>query len=295
MGELDIAAKALLREAPEAVVRLALGEVSIRSVAADETELPAQALRLDKLLRVEADGEPDPFRLHVEVQAAWAADVPRRTFEYWSLAHRLHDRVGSFVLCLKPGDKQGRPRGEYVVTLRGRVVQRFEFDVLCVWELGAAELLGRGEPGLLPLVPFAGDATPALVEDAMRVLAGVQPRRRRAELQTALAAFAGNVYPETRWLGRIPREILMESTVYQEIMAEGRAEGRVEGRVEGQRELVALLIAKRLGDGALPLVLRLSLCTEAALARAAELVATVSGDADLVSALDGLLPRAEEG
>lgn len=285
MGELDIAAKALLREEPEAVVRLALGDVSIRAVAADESELPAQALRLDKLLRVESDDEPEPFWLHVEVQAAWAADVPRRVFEYWSLAHRLHDRVGSFLLCLKPGDKQGQPRGDYVVAFRGRTVQRFEFDVLCAWELEAAELLVRGVPGLLPLVPFAGHATPALVDEAMQALAAVEPRRRRAELQAALAAFAGNVYPDTRWLARIPREILMESTVYQEIKAEGR--------VEGQRELIAHLLTKRLGSGAEQFVQRLPLCTEAALARVAEIVASVSTDADLVTALDGLLPRPE--
>lgn len=287
MGELDIAAKALLREEPEAVVRLALGDVRVLSVAADESELPARAQRLDKLLRIETADEPEPIWLHVEVQAAWTSDVPRRVFDYWTLAHRLHERVGSFVLCLKPGDKQGRPRGVYDAHFRGRRVQRFRFEVLCAWHLQAAELLVRGVPGLQPLVPFAADATPERVDAAMQALAAVQPRRRRAELQAALAAFAGNVYPHTRWLERIPREILMESTVYQEIKAEGRT--------EGQRELVALLLERRLGAGAEPFVGRLALCTQALLAQAAEALAGGSSDADLVKTLDSLLPRPESG
>ncbi len=134
----------------------------------------------------------------------------------------------------------------------------FRFQLLCAWTLSARELLA-GPRGLLPLIPFAGDSSPAGVDAALAVLHSVSPTRRRAELLGALVAFAGNVFPDVPWLGKIPREILMESTVYKEILAEGRALGAAEGRAlgaaegralattEAERGIVATLLQGRLG------------------------------------------------
>ncbi len=241
MGELDIAAKALLRAEPEELLRLAFPHLPVVSATADEVELVALGRRMDKLLRVELDGDADPHHAHMEVEANWATDVPAQTFEYWSLARLAvgHDRLESFVLVLKPGDKQGPPIDHFVVTVRGRQLMIFRFQLLCAWTLSARELLA-GPRGLLPLIPFAGDSSPAGVDAALAVLHSVSPTRRRAELLGALVAFAGNVFPDVPWLGKIPREILMESTVYKEILAEGRALGAAEGRALGAAEGRAL-------------------------------------------------------
>jgi len=282
MAELDVAAKVLLREAPEDLAGLFFEPASIRGVLAEETTLPALSRTVDKLLRIELEGEEEPLRLHVEVQANWAADVPRRMHEYWALCHRSHERLLSVLICLKPGSKQGEPRPVYEVSLLGRRPIRFEFELVKVWELEAADLLARVRPGLLPLLPFASGSSEAEVDRAMQALAAVEPRRRRSELQVALATFAGNTFPQTSWLARIPREILMESTTYQEILAEGQR--------EGQRKLLVVQLQERLGDAASPFVARLATADEVLLTTVAKLLARKRVDAELKEALDAALP-----
>ena len=104
------------------------------------------------------------------------------------------------VLVLRPGDRQGEPRGEFVVP----DVLSFRFDVLCAWHLRAQDLLEARDPPLLPLVPFAEGANPARVEEALRIL-GQVPEPRRIELQAVLVTFAGWVFPEVPWMATIPR------------------------------------------------------------------------------------------
>jgi hypothetical protein len=146
MGDLDIAAKALLREDPAPLVRLALGGRAIVSIEADETELQAIERRMDKLFRVTVADGSEPVWLHFEVEAQWGADVPRRTFRYWSLAHQTRPALRSAVLVLRPGDKQGEPRGAYEVTVLGERVLSFGFVVLRAWDLDPSEILSLHEP-----------------------------------------------------------------------------------------------------------------------------------------------------
>ena len=121
MGPLDSAAKAILREVPQDLAGLApsLEGQTIRGVKADDTVLPAFSLTMDKVLRLEIEGQ-EARSLHVEVEAVWKARVPRKTFRYWSLAHRVHDTLWSLVICLKPGNKQGEPKAYYERVVGGR-------------------------------------------------------------------------------------------------------------------------------------------------------------------------------
>lgn len=128
-GALDLAAKLLLHTDPVALARLVLGP-GVVTVRVDDSELASRPIRTDKLLRVVLRGQREPVWLHVEIQATWRPEVPRRTFEYWSAAHRRLDRVVSVVLCLRPAPRRGRVRSEYVVRVRGRVVVAFGFDVI---------------------------------------------------------------------------------------------------------------------------------------------------------------------
>lgn len=287
VGELDIAAKALLRTEPRALIALALPGARLRSVRAEENELPAHALAMDKLFRVQVAGETTPRWQHVEVVANWASHVPKTTFTYWSRASAQYPRLRSFVLVLKPGDRQGTPVDEYVVRDGDEETLRFKFRLFCAWNLDADELLRDDQPGLLPLLPFADGATPEQIEQALRRLHAVRPRPRQAELLATLAAFAGNVYPETPWSARIPVEILMESTFYQQI----RAECEARSRAEGARANLAVLLRELLGDAAEALVGRLELASDAQVVEATRVAARMRGDAQaLAAALDALLP-----
>jgi hypothetical protein len=175
VNELDLTAKVLMRDAPLAFARLALGR-GVRSAIAEDVEVPALERRVDKVLRVRlAGGE---------------------------------DRVESVVLCLKPGSKQGEPVGRYEE--RGRLCAlSFTFPVVCVWKLDARELRALG-PAFLPFVPFTRGATPDAIDHTFEELSRVEPAERREDYQGALVVFAGNAFPETDWWERIPQELVME-------------------------------------------------------------------------------------
>jgi len=283
VDELDVAAKVLMRVATEDVARFVLGPgVDVTAARADETEVSDVKRVVDKVLRVEVAGE-ERRAAHVEVQANWAADVPKRAYEYWSLARRGFENLETVVVCLKPGNKQGAPRAWYEEHVGGRRVLRFDFRVIRLWELHVDELLA-GQRGLLPFVPYAEGATEAHVDAAMRALEQVDPEKTRADLQGTLATYAGNVFPDVNWIARIPRELLMKSTAWKEIGAEFE--------LEGQRKTAALQIETRLGSAASGFVARLSGCNEASLNEVARLLVTTRDDDELANALDALLPPA---
>src|SRR5690606_12994404 len=164
-------------------------------------------------------------------------ELPRRTFEYWSAAHRHRLRIVSVVLCLRAAPRRGRIRQEYVVRVRGRVVLAFGFDVIRVWTLRTAQLLAA--PGLVPLLPFASDVSYASIERGLRLLARVRSTRQRADLQSALAVFASAAFPERRWLAMIPEELRMKSSAFDEL--------KELANLVAHREAVGRLLKSRLG------------------------------------------------
>ena len=74
----------------------------------------------------------------------------------------------------------------------------------------------------------------------------------------------------------------MESTTYQEILAEGR--------LQALRELVTAMLQERLMDAAHPFVARLATADEALLTTVAKLEARTRTDAKLREAMDEALP-----
>lgn len=281
-GELDLAAKLLLHADPDAIARFLLGTEVLR-VDVDDSELASRPIRTDKLLRVALRGQREPVWLHVEVQATWRPDVPRRTFHYWSAAHRRMPHVVSVVVCLRPVPRRGRVRSEYVVRVRGRVVLAFGFDVVELWKVPSSRLRA---PGLLPLLPFAFDADPMLVERGLRLLDRVRSTRRRAELQAALVTFAGAVFPEERWAAMIPKELRMKFTIFEEL--------EELGRLQGQRDLLTQQLRMRLGTRRSAKYLRrLKHCDDLkVLSRVATQIVRLTDDEALLAELERRLPPA---
>jgi hypothetical protein len=280
MGDLDLAAMVLLREEPGALLRFVVGSRPVRAVAPEDATVPASAVRMDKLLRYEVEGEADPRWLHVEIQASPTSDMPRRMFDYWSRAFPRYERLSSLLVCLKPGRKRGEPLDLFTAAgVDGSEIVRFRFAVVRLWKLRAADLIASRAAGLLPLVPFAAGTSPDTIDEALKILDSVEPVRHRAELQAVLATFAGQVFPGIDWLGRMPEEILMENTFLRSVKA------------AGLRELLALQLRARLGADAEPLIARLPGCSEATLTRVGELIASVALRSELLSSLEMELAR----
>jgi hypothetical protein len=124
----------------------------------------------------------------------------------------------------------------------GEEFLRFHFRVIQLYEIPYEELLEKGLPGLLPLVPLAkGGAKREVIEQIIALLAppGGTARKELLALTRLFASLALKDQEDQIWLRRkfdMLRDILRETPAYQEILEEGREEGIEKGLKEGLEE-----------------------------------------------------------
>jgi predicted transposase YdaD len=250
-----------------------VGDAGATILGGQSIELPSVARRLDYVLTLEHHGAT--YMRHLEFQTdAAAPDVAERCFEYNTRLF-LHTKlpVVTTVICLRPPGPRGRP--VFHVRLRRRVLHRWRFEWLKLWELDAHQAL-TGGPGLAVLVPYMKNESLALIGEAARRILDAASPAQQPDLLAALNIFAGQRYTAKELSRIVGRERMMESSVWQEAVAigqargmalgrvEGKAEGRVEGKVEGEREACLALVAEfhpELLDSLRPVVER---CRDAA-------------------------------
>ncbi len=97
--------------------------------------------------------------------------------------------------------------------------------------------------------------------------------------------FAGNVFKDVDWSARMPKELLMENTIYKR----GEAAGVQKGTLIGERRMVALLLEAKLELDAATFLSRLDGCTETQLETLARLLVKDQPREDLLAALGRLL------
>lgn len=224
MGELDVAARAALRIAPGGLVRLGWGS-GARLERRLERELVTTLRARDALFSGRLGGERTLF--HVEVEASPRRRTPRRVFEYRAQAVVVYRMpVRSLVIYLRRGRWQGPLERAYRLhDGAGRPVE-LAFDVLPLWATPVAQVLSRGEAGLLPFVPFLHGARPAHARRALELLRRARlADPQRADLCVALAVCAGRAFPGQGWLGTLSEEERMASSTYREILELGAQQG----------------------------------------------------------------------
>lgn len=223
VGELDIAARAALRLGGWDLVRFGWG-ARAHVERPVERELVTTVRARDALFAGSLAERRTLF--HLEVEAWPRRRTPRRVFEYWAQAHTaLATPVRSTVIYHRRGSWRGRLERSYRCTDGAGRRLVFRFDVLPLWKHDVEPVLTRGGPGLLTFVPFLRGATPAHVPRADDQLGAVADERERADLRVSLAVYAARVFPGTNWLGKLPLEELMASSVYRQIIDRGRQEG----------------------------------------------------------------------
>lgn len=116
----------------------------------------------------------------------------------------------------------------------------------------------------------------------------IRPGRKSVELQVALAIFARQVFPEVNWLDKVRAEKLMESEVFQELVAYRKI------KIEVLCAVFARQLRARLGKNRRTerLVARLPLCTEAILEKVGDLLVGPKKKPELFAALERLAPKA---
>lgn len=248
MADMDQGIKRLIQTHPADVLALALPDAKHLGVLTTDVAAEPQ-LMLDTLQRIRYQGVE--CAANIEAEARPRPDMPRCCFEYGARASIIHGLpVISIVLWLEPGG--AIPASPYELRAGDRLIATWHVIGIEVYRLRAADLLARGQVGLLPLVAFTDDGKSLATVEA--VAQAVQQRASSqdvAELELLLALFSARALGTETVLEMIRRlfvntEILEESPLYHYLIEKGMAQGEERGLREG-----ALTVLRgRFGDPA---------------------------------------------
>ncbi len=117
----------------------------VRLVDADVSTITAEA---DKVIRV--DG-PEPWLLHLDIQASWDPTLERRMLRYNALLHHRHALpVVSAAVILRSAANVSTMTGVIPIRTPVGLGWEFRYELVRVWERPVSDFL-NGPLGLLPL------------------------------------------------------------------------------------------------------------------------------------------------
>jgi predicted transposase YdaD len=233
--ETDTWLKALALRHPQDLLRL-VGDAHGTAAAAQILELQSIERRVDCVIEVRRAGTVH-YR-HIEFQAEAEPDMARRCFRYnTQLILQLEAPVITTVLYVFPPGP--RETGlEFRVTVEGREVNVWRFEVVRLWEQEAEIALSSGAPGLLTLVPLMKGNTLDAIARADREISRVLPREQAVEAQSTLLHLAGYYYTGEDLERIFGRTKMIQSSVWRAAWAEGEAEGELQALRDLCREQV---------------------------------------------------------
>ncbi|NJM75140.1 MAG: Rpn family recombination-promoting nuclease/putative transposase [Acaryochloridaceae cyanobacterium RU_4_10] len=225
-----------------------LGE-PIQFTQLSPSELSLEPIRADALILLDSDD----LILHLEFQTQPIDTIPFRMLDYRVRGHRRspHKEMRQIVIYLKPSTS-----ALVYETTFNLSSTRHEFEVIRLWEQPTEVFLQS--PGLLPFAVLSQSVDKAAV---LRAVADridqIDALRVQKNVAASTAILAGLVLEQETIQQILRSEIMRESVIYQDILAEGRAEGRTEGRVAEGRALILRQLNRRVG--ALPMDLQVRL------------------------------------
>src|SRR5215510_6174105 len=274
MGETDVTFRHLLRGLPRPILRLAFPRRALEPAGPLDPSVDRPRQRTtDNLFRVR-DGNAEAA-VHVEIERAWRADIPRRLFEYATAAMtatRLP--VWSVVVLLRPGGRPPRGTGVYRVPGADGDAVVYRYHVVPLWRLDAWRM--RAELGLqgAPFCVAMRGADESFVEalaDEVQTDRGLTKRDRQTTMQLLYVVSAAILGSDTaRRIFHV--ESIIQDPNVQELIREwqdkghakghakglakgrikGRAEGLAKGRTEGRAAEARLLLRKVLKARSFP-------------------------------------------
>ena len=226
-----------------------------------DSNLSTVVAEADKVLWVD---QPSPWIEHVELQAGRDLRLAVRAHLYSTLLSYQHQvPVRTSLVLLRPAADGPELSGLLEKRLpEGDVYDRFQYNIVRVWERPVDEILAAGLP-VLPLAPVSNVAkeelTPVLVAISERLIRETT-HDQAAILWAATKVMMGLEYPKDE-VDQITRGVsamilgirgIEESSVYQDIFAKGEARGEARGEAKGRaaeaRDAVLRLGRKRLGQ-----------------------------------------------
>ena len=252
--DVDLTLRHLTQRFPDKLARALLPEAqTLTEVSWEETQVTARQRRMDRGLRVMADGR---LRVeHVEWQLRWELDLPYRVYEYHCLqAMGLREaapegkrppHLRSTVVLLS-GREAPWPRwGAYRTSPKGERFSGVRFRIEPVYQYTLDALRARKSALWMAFAPLAVDATPEAMPRVVSELREALPARRFEELTVAMTILA-DADARERGLrpviaALLPEELVMHSWVY----TQGREKGIEEGIEKGLRQSIALALSAR--------------------------------------------------
>jgi predicted transposase YdaD len=239
MGETDVTFRHLLRGTPRPILRLAFPRCALEPAGLLDPSVDRPRQRTtDNLFRVR-DGNAEAA-VHLEIERAWRADIPRRLFEYATAAMtatRLP--VWSVVVLLRPDGQPPRGTGVYRIPCADGDAIVYHYHVVPLWRLDARRM--RAELGLegAPFCVAMRGADETFVQtlaDEVRTDQGLTERDRQTTMQLLYVVSAAILGSDTaRRIFHV--ESIIQDPNVQELIREwedkGHAKGRIKGRAEG--------------------------------------------------------------
>jgi predicted transposase YdaD len=230
----DDSLRNLVRASPQAFVSLVLRNAHVSGQLPHK--LKTWKLEVDSLVEVTYEGQK--MLVHFEFQTFNDATMAERMLRYNVLIRSEYSLpvLSCVIYLLRDGNVPETPLQWTVPT--GQPVLDFYFESIRVGEWSSEELLQRGEPGLLPLLPLTRGGTSRQMTAMMFTSLEAAGQKELMAIGGSLASLMFNREnrADLAWLHRRLREmhnLLRESPYYQEILQEGREEGLKEGLEEG--------------------------------------------------------------
>lgn len=240
--EYDNLLKYLAEHYPAALASWLLGK-PVKHVRVLKSELSLQPIRADAIHLLELDEEI----LHVEFETDPTDSEPPlelRLLDYFVRIYRRERKLVRQVVIVLAETKVHIPEEFHV----GDTWHRYR--VVKLWEQDPAPLLAH--EGLWPLAVLARTAKPQqlLMEVAAKV-STIVDENQRSDLTAAANILAGLRFAPSLVRRLFRREIMMQSVIYREILAEGEQIGEQRGQQRGEQQgrlaIIERLLKHRLG------------------------------------------------
>ena len=212
-----------------------LGE-TIELTTLSPTELSLEPIRADALILLQSD----QAILHCEFQTKPDPKIPFRMADYRLRVYRKFPtkRMVQVVIYLRQTDSELVYQDRFELdNLESR------FNVVRIWEVEPEVFLST--PGLLPYAALGcSDAPETMLREVVRRLEQLPDLAEKNNLMAAASILSGLRLEKDVIRGLIRSEIMRESVIYQDILAEGKASGIT----EGEARMVLRQLSRRFGE-----------------------------------------------